>query len=117
PIVRRQFFVRRLLAEIAACSSDTCDSRCAKRCSICCGDMVNTSGSQLVVEIHFQYTTECQPELCSLVSASPQILIVVVNWPGSQAVILTAMGMKFFPWYSGSALYLLIFPSAASWAM
>jgi hypothetical protein len=33
------------------------------------------------------------------------MLITVLNWPGSDATILKAIGMKLRPWYSGVALY------------
>src|SRR5262249_25335632 len=49
----------------------------------------------------------------SRVSPSPQILIVVEKSPGSHAMILMAMGMTLCPWYSGTALYRVIFPTAA----
>src|SRR5262249_5634911 len=54
-----------------------------------------------------------QPRL----SASPQMLIVVVKEPGLVAAILSAIGMKLSPWYSGVATYSVTLPSATSGAI
>ena len=40
----------------------------------------------------------------SRASASPQMWMVVVKLPGSDASILIAIGMTLLPWYSGIAL-------------
>src|SRR5436190_4234422 len=50
-------------------------------------------------------------------NASPQMLMVVVNCPGSDATILRAMGTKISPWYSGVAVYWLTLPASTSGAI
>lgn len=52
------------------------------------------------------------PRHCSLrFRAEPHTAIVVVNSPGSDAVILIAIGMKLAPSYSGGAEYRVTLPS------